>query len=379
MVAVVKKCGLYLHIPFCAYHCHYCSFITFLSSPDRVAKYVEYLIQEIKLCQSSDYLIDTIYFGGGTPSVLSGTQMTQIMQAIVEAFEVERDAEISVEMNPESITKEKLMIYQDLGVNRFSVGAQSFCDDVLTVMGRIHRREDITECIGWMKDLGISNISIDLMFNNPHQTLDVLREDLDQILSLPIDHISIYSLMIESGTQFERWLKKGQIQIADDEVERQMYDLIQEVLKQAGFEQYEISNFARSGKSCRHNLKYWRQEDYLGLGLGASGNLGSVRYDNDDNFIDYYEHLDQHQPPIKNMYHLTDQEREVEYIMLNMRQLRGMSLKAFKEKYGHDFLSKYSRAVKKHEHYGLVEVKGDYISFTDRGLDLANQFYLDLI
>lgn len=376
---MTRSKGLYIHIPFCDYHCYYCSFVTFVTNPERVEKYVDYVVKEMDLYRHENYSLDTIYFGGGTPSILSGEQMTRMMQAIEKSFQISSGAEISTEMNPESITREKLSVFQSLGFNRFSVGAQSFSDQVLTMMGRIHRREDIFQRIQWMKDLGIDNISIDLMFNNPGQTLEVLKEDLDQALSLDIDHLSIYSLMIEPGTQFERWLKKGQIHIQEDDQERAMYNLIQDTLKEEGFKQYEISNFARPGKMCRHNLKYWRQEDYLGIGVGAAGNIGSSRYENQHDFINYYHLIDEGKRPIRENIYLTEQEREVEYIMLNMRLLDGMSIKQLNQRYHINFLLKYQKAVDKHLKTGLIELSGDYLRFTDRGLDLTNQFYLDLM
>lgn len=357
-----ETCGLYVHIPFCDYHCHYCSFVTFLSDPCHVEKYVDYLIQEIQMYADVDRVIDTVYFGGGTPSVLTGEQMTRVMKAIRGNFFLDDRAEISTEMNPESITREKLEIFQTLGFNRFSVGAQSFNNQVLTYMGRLHRRADIFERIGWMKELGMDNISLDLMFNNPGQNLEVLRDDLDQAMSLDINHISIYSLMIEPGTQFERWLKKGQIRIRDDEEERQMYYLIKDTLAAYDFHQYEVSNFARPGKMCRHNLKYWQQEDYLGIGLGASGNIGSMRYDNANNFIDYYDALDRREKPIGERVYLTNQEREVEYIMLAMRLLRGMSVTEMNKRYQINFLEKYKEVILKNKKAGLIILDGDYLN-----------------
>lgn len=350
-----------------------------MTNPERVQIYIDYLLKEIKLYEDSSRIIDTIYFGGGTPSVLTSQQMSQLMNAIYKNFNVDSRAEISTEMNPESVTFEKLKNWKSLGFNRFSMGAQSFCDDVLRVMGRIHRQKDIYERMNWFQQLNLDNVSLDLMFNNPGQTLEVLEADLDQALSLNLAHFSIYSLMIEPGTQFERWLKKDRIRVADDEQEREMYYVIQDKLSSHGFEQYEFSNFARPGKMCQHNLKYWRQADYFGLGIGASGNIGDLRYDNANNFLDYFRALDRGDKPIGKSQRLTHEEREVEFIMLNMRLLRGMSISEINQRYDTSFEEKYKEALEKNKKAGLIIRDGDYLKFTPRGLDLANQFYLDLI
>lgn len=371
--------GLYIHIPFCDFHCHYCSFLTFMANPDRVAGYVDYLLEEIDLYKRDHYHLDTIYFGGGTPSVLTPDQISTIMAKLHEVFDVSSDAEITMEMNPESVTADKVKAAMAGGVNRISLGVQSFNNEVLEIMGRLHREDMIYEKIDLINGLGINNISIDLMFNNPKQTREVLERDLELAMQLDIQHMSIYSLMIEKNTQYERWIKRKSFEIEEDEEEREMYYLIQRTLKDHGFNQYEISNFARPGYESQHNQKYWHQEDYIGMGLGASGNLGNVRYDNQDNFIHYFKDLDQGRKPVKETYELTKAERESEFIMLNMRLIEGMSISQVNREYDIDFLDKYKDIIDKHLGTGLIALSDDRIYFTPKGLDLSNQFYLDII
>lgn len=371
--------GLYIHIPFCDFHCHYCSFLTFMANPDRVASYVDYLLKEIDLYQSDAFHLDTIYFGGGTPSVLTPQQIKAILTKLNQVFIISDSAEITMEMNPESVTKEKVEAAIAGGVNRISLGVQSFNNQVLEIMGRLHREEMIYEKINLINRLGIENISIDLMFNNPKQTKEVLERDLDLAMELDIKHISIYSLMIEKNTQYERWINRNTFKIKDDDDEREMYYLIQKVLKENNFIQYEISNFSKPGYQSRHNQKYWHQEDYIGMGLGASGNLANIRYDNQDNFIHYFKDLDQLKKPVKETYELSKAERESEFIMLNMRLIEGMSISQINQEYEINFLDKYKEVIDKHLGTGLIELSKDRLYFTPKGLDLTNQFYLDII
>lgn len=251
--------GLYIHIPFCDFHCHYCSFLTFMANPDRVAGYVDYLLKEIDLYQSDAFHLDTIYFGGGTPSVLTLQQIKAIMTKLNQVFIISDSAEITMKMNPESVTKEKVEAAIAGGVNRISLGVQSFDNQVLEIMGRLHREKMIYEKINLINRLGIDNISIDLMFNNPKQTKEVLEHDLELAMELDIKHISIYSLRIEKNTQYERWINRNTFKIKDDDDEREMYYLIQKVLKENNFIQYEISNFSKPG----YNLQVASSNQYV--------------------------------------------------------------------------------------------------------------------
>ena len=378
MVAPLETIGLYVHIPFCQKKCHYCDFLTFSEAEEKMEPYVDYLVKELAL-YSGRYQLDTIYFGGGTPSYLEEEQMGRIMEAIYHHFTVIDDCEISIEMNPESITKSKIQTYLKYGFNRYSMGVQSFDDATLKMMGRLHDRQTVFEKIDLLQQAGIDRLGIDLMFANPKQTMQVLKEDIATAVTLPINHISYYSLMIKDNTPFQRWILTGQIRLVEDELERQMYHYIQDQLTQHGFTQYEISNFAKQGMESRHNKKYWQLENYLGVGLGASSNLDLVRFVNHRRFADYFDSIDQSVPPIQSREILTLEDREKEYIMLHLRLLKGFEFVDINRRFGIDFQTKYQSVLTKHQRLGLIDFNQERVWFTDYGLDIGNQFYLDII
>ncbi|MGX7106487.1 radical SAM family heme chaperone HemW [Hutsoniella sourekii] len=371
--------GLYIHIPFCQKQCHYCDFLTFVGREDQMRPYIDHLRMEIKLHAHRSERVDTIYFGGGTPSYLPTHLIREVMTALRENFAVSPDCEIAIEMNPESVTEEALLNYLDLGFNRFSMGVQSFDDRVLRLMGRLHNKESVLQKIDLMEKLGIDNYSIDLMFANPGQDFQVLEQDIKTLKNLPINHVSYYSLMYKENTAFYRWLKTGQIKPYNDEVEREMYHYIQSELRACGLQQYEISNFARPGYESRHNMKYWQLEDYLGLGLGASSNIGLVRTTIVPTFEEYYQLVEEGQFPCQVDEELTIEDREKEYIILSMRLLKGFSIAKINQRFGIDFETKYQEAIHKHLQTGLVQIDQGNFQFTDKGLDIGNQFYLDII
>lgn len=371
--------GLYLHIPFCQKKCHYCDFLTFVNRDDTIHEYVNYLIKEIQLYKDHDYSVDTIYFGGGTPSHIDADYIAEIMQAIDQNFNILPECEISIEMNPESVSREKLTAYVTAGLNRFSMGVQSFDDQVLKLMGRLHNRQSVLEKIDLMAELEVGKFGIDLMFANPRQSLEVLKEDLAIATRLPVNHISYYSLMIKDNTPFHRWIQTGQIKLVDDETERYMYHLIQEKLTAHGFHQYEISNFAKKGAESRHNKKYWTLEDYIGLGLGASSNIGLERSVNQPSFTKYFDMIDKGKLPVQSSEKLSGEEREKEYIMLHLRLLQGFDIGEINQRFKINFIEKYQDAIEKHLNYQTVGLKDNRFYFTPRGLDIGNQFYLDIL
>lgn len=371
--------GLYVHIPFCQKKCHYCDFLTFVNRDDTINQYVDYLIKEIQLYKNADYTVDTLYFGGGTPSYIDAQLIDKIIQAINLNFTILSDCEISIEMNPESVSRDKLTSYLASGVNRFSMGVQSFDDQVLKLMGRLHNKQTVLEKVNLIADLALDKFGIDLMFANPQQSMAVLQEDLSMVCQLPVNHVSYYSLMIKDNTPFQRWVHTGQIKLVDDETERQMYHHIQESLSQNGFNQYEISNFAKDGAESHHNKKYWTLNDYIGLGLGASSNIGLDRFVNQHTFIKYFDMLENGDFPIQSHEKLQGEEREKEFIMLYMRLLEGFNIEEVNQRFNINFLDKYQDAIEKHLNYETVALTNNRFHFTARGLDIGNQFYLDIL
>lgn len=371
--------GLYIHLPFCEQLCAYCAFLTFSRQDDKMAKYVDYLIKEINLYKDGHYFVDTIYFGGGTPSYLPEADIGRIMEALDQTFDIAEDAEITIEMNPESVSAEKLQAYQAAGINRYSLGVQSFNDEVLRLMGRLHDSKTVLEKLALMQDHGCDNISIDLMFANPKQDMSVWQEDVAMAVQQDIQHISSYSLMIKENTAYERWLKRGLIEVPDDETDRDMYHYLQDELARHGFDQYEISSFAKPGRQGRHNLKYWTQGDYIGLGMGADSSVQNQRYSKVRTFDDYFEKIDQGQVPILERLTLTPEELEKEYIIVKMRLLEGLKFHEVNQRFGIDFEEKYAEVIKKHLKLGTIEGREGGIAFSRYGLDVGNQFNLDII
>lgn len=371
--------GLYIHIPFCEKKCHYCDFLTFAQQEGKIDTYVDYLIKEMELYDGEAYQVDTIYFGGGTPSYLASPLMVKIMQAIGQHFKVMDDCEISIEMNPESVTEEKLRTYLDLGFNRFTMGVQSFDDATLRMMGRLHDKQTVLDKVALCRKMGIGNLGIDLMFANPKQDMDILKQDVATALTLDVDHISYYSLMIKPNTPYARWVKTKQITLFDDDLERDMYHYIQEHLTASGFNQYEISNFSRGNHLSRHNQKYWRLDNYLGLGLGASSNMDNLRFSNVRRFEQYFDLIDAGQRPLLIDERLTKEDREKEFIMLNLRLLNGFDITELNQRFDIDFEVKYANAIEKHLKYGTVKIDQGRFMFTNYGLDIGNQFYLDIL
>ena len=271
----VQKIGLYIHIPFCEKRCNYCAFLTFDNQGAMIARYVTYLAKEMLLYRHSNYEVDTLYFGGGTPSYLSAEQMTYLMVQLKKVFSIASKAEITIEMNPESVTAERLQAYLSSGINRFSMGVQSFDDRVLAVVGRLHHKKEVFEKVALMKEMECQDFNLDLMFSNPYQSRKIWQSDIALALALDPPHLSCYSLIYKPHTKFYQWREKGIIDGVEDEEDRAMYHYLQDTLQSSGYHQYEISSFAKPNHESRHNKKYWTQQDYLGLGLGASSNIGN--------------------------------------------------------------------------------------------------------
>ena len=298
-----KKLELYIHIPFCVKKCDYCDFLSFPADSNTQIRYVHALLQEIRYYGNllGDYHVPTIYIGGGTPSWLEENLIYTVLQQVASSFHVESDAEISIECNPGTVTAKKLNVYQSAGINRLSIGLQSTNNEELKALGRIHTYDQFLKTYELARNAGFENINIDLMSGLPYQTLDKFLESLQTVIRLKPEHISAYSLIIEKGTPFyERYKFDAVKQEAgihteilpdEDEVYR-IYKATQDVLKQAGYRQYEISNFAQPGYACRHNIGYWTRENYLGLGLGASSLVENVRYTNTRQLYEYGEFCD---------------------------------------------------------------------------------------
>ena len=374
----MKELELYLHIPFCVKKCNYCDFLSALAGEETRAAYVDALLEEIRgFDEPEDYEVVTVFFGGGTPSILPGQAIFRIMEALREKFSFRKGAEITLEANPGTVDKEKLSFYKKAGINRLSFGLQSADAEELKKLGRIHTWEKFLESFQLAREAGFSNINVDLMSALPGQTKESWEKTLRQVLALQPEHISAYSLIIEEGTPFYQLYEKDVERrdageepelIPSEEEERAMYESTGRILKEQGYLHYEISNYAKPGCECRHNLGYWQRRDYLGFGLGASTLLNPVRYKNTED-LEAYLGGDFSK---KEFFVLTKDNQIEETMFLGLRVLEGVSKEQFREQFSCELRVVYRKELEKLEQEGLLEEEGDFVRLTSRGIDLSN-------
>lgn len=374
----MKELELYLHIPFCVKKCNYCDFLSAPAGEETRAAYVDALLEEIRgFDEPEDYEVVTVFFGGGTPSILPGQAIFRIMEALREKFSFRKEAEITLEANPGTVDKEKLSFYKKAGINRLSFGLQSADAEELKKLGRIHTWEKFLESFQLAREAGFSNINVDLMSALPGQTKESWEKTLRQVLALQPEHISAYSLIIEEGTPFYQLYEKDVERrdageepelIPSEEEERAMYEATGRILKEQGYLHYEISNYAKPGCECRHNLGYWQRRDYLGFGLGASTLLNPVRYKNTED-LEAYLGGDFSK---KEFFVLTKDNQIEETMFLGLRVLEGVSKEQFREQFSCELRVVYRKELEKLEKEGLLEEEGDFVRLTSRGIDLSN-------
>lgn len=375
----MERRGVYIHIPFCPYKCNYCDFLTFSNIDKQIPKYMEYLFKEIDLYKGEEGIIDTIFIGGGTPSYIDAEYISDLMDRLRKAFNISEDCEISIEMNPNTITEEKIKTYIKAGINRFSLGVQTFDNEILKILGRSHSKEIVLNDIEIIKKSGGDNINIDMMLANPKQDMEILERDIDQVISLGIQHISYYSLILEERTYFYYLYEKGQLDLFDDDLERKMFARVKDRLKDSSFSHYEVSNFALEGYESRHNLKYWSQQKFYGIGLGSSGFDGQARTKNYSKFKDYFACIDQGVKPFEEVNELSKEELEKEFIIMSMRQIKGFRIQEINDRFKINFLEKYKDLIEKYSANGVVQEVDGYFRFTEYGMDISNQFYVEII
>lgn len=375
----MEKVGAYIHIPFCRKKCYYCDFCAFPNLEGWIDGYFENLKKEIKLYGEKMCLeIDSIYIGGGTPTYVNPKYIKEVVNEIYKNFKVDKDIEFTIEANPNSINKDKLKIYKDLGINRISLGVQSFDDEILKKIGRDHTRDRVLKDINLIRKSGFDNLSIDLIVNLPGQDKNKIMTDLNFVKKISPEHLSWYSLIIEQGSRFYTLDKKGLLDIFDEDLERDVFEQLVKELETIGLNRYEISNFAKKGYQSFHNKKYWDGDGYVSFGLSGSGFLSNYRYNNVRNFIKYERLLKEGKFPIESFENIDINEREKEYIIFKLRETSGINLKVFKNKFGHDFLEKYKKVIDEFYKLGYFTID-DSIKFTPKGMDLSNEFYIEII
>lgn len=384
--------GIYLHIPFCVKKCNYCDFLSAPANWNTQKRYVEALKKEISFYQDrlENYTISSIFFGGGTPSVLEEKWIKELLEIIFEAYSVEEDAEITIEANPETLTKEKLESYKKAGINRLSIGLQSTENEQLKRLGRIHTYEKFLEIYAFARNAGFDNINVDLMSALPFQTQSEWEETLRKVVSLvpKPEHISAYSLIIEEGTQF--YEIEEDLSLPKEEADRQMYWRTKELLEREGYLRYEISNYALPGKESRHNQIYWNLKEYLGMGLGAASYFGGSRFKNTEDLKEYLSFLEdsnlQHNKKEKiglqrDIQILSKKERMEEFMFLGLRQTKGISEHKFLELFQVNVMELYGNKVESAIQMGMLWRKNGRIGLTERGIDVSNivlaEFLLD--
>ncbi len=379
-----KELEIYIHIPFCIRKCAYCDFLSGPADEETMEAYVKALIDEIGAygARNQERIVTTIFLGGGTPSLLRGDQVQRIMKALREKFHVSVDAEISMEANPGTVTEEKLDAYKKAGVNRISFGLQSTKNEELKLLGRIHIYEDFLESFKLARECGFDNINVDLISAIPRQTVESWQESVSRICLLEPEHISAYSLIIEEGTAFERVYgagTKGERELPCEEDERRMYRLTEEILEAAGYHRYEISNYAKEGKECRHNLGYWERKNYLGIGLGASSLIENVRYKNTDDLQKYLEQSSALEAIQEEKEVLSKSEQMEEYIFLGLRKMQGISIKGFENTFGESLEECYGENIKRMAQAGLLVIEDDFLRLSKKGIDVSNYVFAEIL
>ena len=377
-----EELSLYIHIPFCVRKCGYCDFLSAPADEKARDRYVQALLMEIERyrgTETADRKIKTLYIGGGTPSTLSVKQLECIMQKIKCTFNFHGDMETSMEMNPGTASKEKCRALYQMGINRLSIGLQSTNDMELKTLGRIHSYEDFLNTYTWCREAGFQNINVDLMAALPYQTVESYTTGLRKIIRLAPEHISAYSLILEEGTPFYQKYNSGCYPLPDEEQERLMYRETEQILAQAGYERYEISNYAKKGLECRHNKGYWQRTDYLGLGLGASSLVDHVRFSNTDNMEEYLRNSAFPEKIRCDRETLTEADEMAEFMFLGLRMTEGVSVREFEEYFGKNMESIYGEVLKKHFALGMLKKKNDRIFLTRRGIHVSNGVMADFL
>ena len=367
-----NKIALYIHIPFCVSKCKYCDFLSFPNMECR-QEYIDSLVREIKTFET-DNVVKSVFIGGGTPSVIESSLIGQIFTAL-EKFTFDKNCEITIEANPGTLTEEKLKAYKTFGINRISMGLQAWQNHHLKKLGRIHTVEEFLHSYTMARNSGFDNINVDLMFDLPDQTFEEWKESLENVCALEPQHISAYSLIIEEGTPFSR--KK--LDLPDEDTEYRMYEDVAAVLKEYGYHQYEISNYAKAGRECRHNEGYWQRKDYLGLGLGAASLLGKERFSNTSDMQEYLKNSSAPEKIRKNRELLTREDEMAEFMFLGLRMTQGVSKKEFQEYFGTAIENIYGEVLKKYKKQGLLLEESGRIFLSREGIHVSNAVMADFL
>ncbi len=387
-----KNIGLYIHIPFCKSKCKYCDFKSYAGKEALIEQYIKWLKYELQSVGEGNKLdfennldklaiVKTIYIGGGTPSIIESKHIEEILNIIKEYYTIANDAEITIEINPGTVDEDKLLTYKASGINRLSIGLQATDDRLLKKIGRIHSYNDFLHTYNLARKIGFENINVDLMLGLPEQSIKNLETSINELIKLSPEHISVYSLIVEEGTPFFTMWENNELALPGDETERKMYWKAKEMLEEAGYTHYEISNFAKKGYESKHNLACWNQEEYIGLGVAAHSYTNSVRYSNIDDIEQYIKNYETNNEVDNFVFHekQNKESKMKEFMMLGLRKIQGVRVSVFKNKFAESPIFLYRKELEKLVNEELLEIDGDYIKLTNKGLDLANLVWEEFV
>ncbi|EGT5042380.1 radical SAM family heme chaperone HemW [Clostridioides difficile] len=388
--------GLYVHIPFCVKKCKYCDFNSYKMDIDSKKRYIEDLKIEMELYSNKLYKdnkyknkeccslnkndkITSIFVGGGTPSILTSDEIREVFISIKEMFDIDENAEITIECNPGTLTLEKLKTMKEIGINRLSIGLQAIQEKHLNFIGRIHTYEEFEKNYKDALSVGFKNINIDLMYSLPNQTLCDWKETLEKVVHLNPTHVSAYSLILEEGTELYNMYESNKFELIDENVDIEMYEYTINYLKSKGYNQYEISNYSKEGYNCEHNILYWECEHYIGIGAGASGYINENRYNNVESLEDYHLSLVKREKPIQENEILSEKDMIEEKIFMGLRMNKGIKFEDFKKKFGIDFREKYNKQIEMLLARKLINQSFEGIQLTQKGREISNSVFIEFM
>lgn len=370
--------GLYIHVPFCVKKCSYCDFTSYKMDINSKKLYIDDLNKEMRLYKTNEK-ITSIFLGGGTPSILNSEELKEMFKNIYENFNISRDAEITIECNPGTLSLEKLKAMKEIGINRLSLGLQATQEYHLKGIGRIHTYEQFEKNYRQAIEVGFENINIDLMYCLPNQTIEEWKETLNKIVGLNPSHISAYSLILEEGTDLYDRYEKKEFELIDEDTDINMYNYTIEYLSSNGYNQYEISNYSKKNYECKHNILYWKCEHYIGLGPGASGYLDNIRYNNVEALEMYHKMLCDNQKPIGHEEALTNEDKIQEKIFMGLRMNEGIKFEDFKKEFNINFKDKYSKQISQLNERKLINLSDIGMSLTQKGREISNSIFIEFI
>lgn len=377
---MTKSTSAYIHIPFCEHICYYCDFNKVFLEGQPVDEYIEALLKEARLAlrQKSVEKMETLYVGGGTPTSLTASQLERLLSGLREILPY-NNGEFTVEANPGDLTADKLDVMKNYGVNRLSMGVQTFDDRLLKKIGRKHTAQDVYDTIQLLEEKDFSNVTIDLIYALPGQSLESFRDTVTRALALDLPHYALYSLILENQTMFMNWVRRGKMHLPEQELEAQMYAETIDAMEKAGRKQYEISNFAKPGFESQHNLVYWNNQNYFGLGAGASGYLGNRRYKNREPIQHYLKSLKNDQLPVLEEEILTQKAQIEEEMFLGLRKILGVDKTVFENRFGFSMMDVYGDVIEKLKQQKLITETDSRVCLTEEGLFRGNDVFEEFL